>query len=446
MGESAVLNRIMVRKLFGSRTYDIDLNEFYPTVLTGANGTGKSTILRLVNAVSNGDLRTLLTAPVDQLVLNFNRMPPFILTKHPKKVTIESGANIHELPALPSLKDTPDRIWGAVNYVLDRKFSGAKPGRNVEHILMNYYEESGLPYDQYREILRALSKFDLGAFEFPDWFAELRTSFPVLFITDQRLVVEPSRMGKKYAGSNDIKNSRLAVEAASNHISSAMQRADSDYARASQTQDRRFPRDVLHAMREKRAVTDSQLARLIEQVDNRRSALLQVGLLDMDSSFEPILEVDSLANAEVRPVIATFLRSSLRKLQVLEDISRRLQAFKSFLDSRFSAKKMEFNRGEGFHFRLPSGAVIQPAQLSSGEQQMLVLAYEILFKAEPGTLVIIDEPEISLHVLWQDALIDNLNKMGGPSNLQFLMATHSPTILASHPETERSLDEGQQDA
>jgi len=39
--------------------------------------------------------------------------------------------------------------------------------------------------------------------------------------------------------------------------------------------------------------------------------------------------------------------------------------------------------------------------LSSGEQQEVVMLYELLFCVQPGTLVLIDEPELSLHVVWQ---------------------------------------------
>ena len=84
--------------------------------------------------------------------------------------------------------------------------------------------------------------------------------------------------------------------------------------------------------------------------------------------------------------------------------------------------------------------LLRPAQLSSGEQQLVVLAYEIIFRTERETLVIIDEPEISLHIMWQDSLISDLQRIGKPSQLQFLMATHSPAILAANPELERPLD------
>jgi predicted ATP-binding protein involved in virulence len=71
---------------------------------------------------------------------------------------------------------------------------------------------------------------------------------------------------------------------------------------------------------------------------------------------------------------------------------------------------------------------------------MMVLGYELIFRAKNGTLVIVDEPELSLHILWQDLLIDTLTQMGVPNDLQFLLATHSPSVLAKHPELERSLD------
>jgi ABC-type glutathione transport system ATPase component len=85
---------------------------------------------------------------------------------------------------------------------------------------------------------------------------------------------------------------------------------------------------------------------------------------------------------------------------------------------------------------LPNGFVVEvetdremqqmvgPSQLSSGEQQILVLAYEVLFRPEPETLVLIDEPELSLHVLRQDSFVDDLTRMGSARNLQFMLATH----------------------
>jgi predicted ATPase len=63
-----------------------------------------------------------------------------------------------------------------------------------------------------------------------------------------------------------------------------------------------------------------------------------------------------------------------------------------------------------------------------------------LFEAEPSTLMLIDEPELSLHVLWQANLVEDLMEMGRASNLTFLLASHSPSLIGDREELIRSLD------
>lgn len=49
--------------------------------------------------------------------------------------------------------------------------------------------------------------------------------------------------------------------------------------------------------------------------------------------------------------------------------------------------------------------------LSSGEQQELVLLYDLIFKGEKETVILIDEPEISLNVSWQRDFLDDMKKL-----------------------------------
>ncbi len=72
---------------------------------------------------------------------------------------------------------------------------------------------------------------------------------------------------------------------------------------------------------------------------------------------------------------------------------------------------------------------LTPTQLSSGEQHELVLFYELLFRLKPDSLVLIDEPEISLHPDWQLQFLDDLKKIIELSPFDALVATHSPLII-----------------
>ena len=68
-------------------------------------------------------------------------------------------------------------------------------------------------------------------------------------------------------------------------------------------------------------------------------------------------------------------------------------------------------------------------QLSSGEQHEVVLLYELIFNVKPDILVLIDEPEISLHITWQKEFLNDLLRIIKIQNIQVLIATHSPSII-----------------
>ncbi len=63
--------------------------------------------------------------------------------------------------------------------------------------------------------------------------------------------------------------------------------------------------------------------------------------------------------------------------------------------------------------------------LSSGEKQIVLLLVEILRRIVPGSVILIDEPEISLHPAWQRGLVVALDKIIEQYDAQVIMATHS---------------------
>lgn len=68
--------------------------------------------------------------------------------------------------------------------------------------------------------------------------------------------------------------------------------------------------------------------------------------------------------------------------------------------------------------------------LSSGEQHELVILYELLFRTSDNSLILIDEPELSQHVAWQEKFVNDLEEMAEISHFRAILATHSPEIIA----------------
>lgn len=65
--------------------------------------------------------------------------------------------------------------------------------------------------------------------------------------------------------------------------------------------------------------------------------------------------------------------------------------------------------------------------LSSGEKQLLIIFLSILIEGKKPFILLMDEPETSLHVEWQSKLIENIKKLN--SNIQVIIATHNPLIM-----------------
>ena len=72
---------------------------------------------------------------------------------------------------------------------------------------------------------------------------------------------------------------------------------------------------------------------------------------------------------------------------------------------------------------------IQLDQLSSGEKQILLILTTVFLQEEKPNILLMDEPEISLHINWQDHLIELIRKLN--PNCQLILTTHSPNIFAN---------------
>ncbi len=126
-----------------------------------------------------------------------------------------------------------------------------------------------------------------------------------------------------------------------------------------------------------------------------------------------------------------YVKDSEEKLTVLECLSEKIKLLLKIINSKFQGKELRIDEKKGFII-IGKGGEIDPALLSSGEQHELVMFYDLIFKVEPNTLVMIDEPELSLHVTWQNKFIDELKEIVAHSKFDVLIATHSPTIVGQN--------------
>lgn len=116
-----------------------------------------------------------------------------------------------------------------------------------------------------------------------------------------------------------------------------------------------------------------------------------------------------------------------------EGIQKYLSSVNEFLDGKSLVFKQEVRtpkRRQSVQIQFNDGSFMDGLRaLSSGERQIMTLVYAATHMSQQE-LVLIDEPEISLHVDWQRMLIKRMTEQMGER--QIIACTHSPVIGADH--------------
>ena len=82
-------------------------------------------------------------------------------------------------------------------------------------------------------------------------------------------------------------------------------------------------------------------------------------------------------------------------------------------------------------FKNSSGATFDIESLSTGEKTLLSKVLYLYFKDYKNEVILIDEPELSLHPSWQNKVLKIYKNFAKLNNCQVIIATHSPHIIAS---------------
>lgn len=146
---------------------------------------------------------------------------------------------------------------------------------------------------------------------------------------------------------------------------------------------------------------------------------------------------------KVRKLLKEFEKFEAQSIKEMSQIQDYIDVLNHFL--RDSAKKILFKEDTSeltFSTLDKNGKVITEYKdinyLSSGEQQILILFSYIAFNSKDGKIFIIDEPELSLHIKWQEDFLEKLDKIT-PKSTQLILATHSPILAGKRKDKAKVL-------
>jgi predicted ATPase len=253
----------------------------------------------------------------------------------------------------------------------------------------------------------------------------------------------PSRRGPAAGAIVEVAKSATAV----------LRNAKLKYLADSRGDEQTFANRAVDALNN-RLTEDSQslesVAQHVRQLERLYERLGELGVIaPLTSQAVDVMSRLKGANDAAVPVILLYWGDVVRRLRRLKNRVRSLELYRDVVNSLLEGKEIRFrgdcdegeNEGQGLEVHVGDHA-IPLDRLSDGEQHLLVIFGELLFGrlAQPRGLLLLDEPENSLHPEWQAALGTTLGRLAANSRRRVLVATHSPIIIGDSWEREISLD------
>jgi predicted ATP-binding protein involved in virulence len=452
------ISEISVKGLFGIFDHVIPTNmDDRITIIHGPNGFGKTAILRLIDGLFNSRYRELRTIPFKEFGVRLDNGKTLRVRKVPADVALfplfaKSGLDPRTATgnAAEITLTYGSGREDAVEFVIQRVGKDGEfisPTSTFEDLVPGLHRLSPGSWRlaATNEILRSedvldrfgddLSVRQSGIIAEPNWIRAIKNDIRVQFIQTQRLLNLSSRAhpydqaaASKVSAwvSGDSISSAAVVNQCSADLAKAIQSKVGEYAAFSQSLDRTFPARLLRELPAKH-LTVEFLSTQLSELENKRNRLAAAGLLGR----EPGTDFTLAPGVEecTKEVLSVYVRDVQEKLSIFDEIAAKIDLFKGIINNRFKYKEMDISRDEGIRFTTYNGDPLPPTALSSGEQHELVLLYEFLFKTGHNSLILMDEPEISRHVAWQEQFLQDLQQITNLASFDVLIATHSPQII-----------------
>jgi len=423
------IKRLVLVNLFQTFTHDVIFNESGITIITAPNGYGKTVFLKVIDAIFNRQLSYLYELDFSDLLLETScgdiRIEKTIgktgaqLDVHLENTNVSFKVNARSFVRSERLISRIDGYVPFLNRVGPQEWLDERTDEiySVEQVLLKFSEY--------------LPREDISIF--PEEFLSFTDSLDTYFIQDQRL-------SQSYPAYRHPRRRApvKTIEKYANELKEIIDASSLNSSRVSQQLDSTFPVRLLDK-KDIQLMNIEEIKNMLFDLQKRRSELSNLGLLSSEQQVPQMASLETI-EASDQKVLTLYVQDTLKKLNSYDDIYKKIDLFSRILnEKRLTFKKVQINSEEGFYFETKTGNRLKLNQLSSGEQHQVVLLFELIFKAGKNTFVLIDEPEISLHIAWQKEFLSDLNEIISLHNYNVVIATHSPQIINSNWELTKDL-------
>ena len=414
--------------LFGRFNYNITFNNDV-TIITGPNGYGKSTILRMIGAINRGinginffinlrfdefefmkietNEKIRIIKKDDKLLINNQELDLDFYKELILSVLREERFYLKRLDDNTVYDRRKEKVYRIEEYILENFSENELAGKSDDFLLnmeLRYSISKRFKDKELNKNLKAIREIDN--------YRKIISN--IYYIKEQRLIItEEKRRKEDMEFINQLPSKLKAIiNEVSNNYSDVANKLDSSYP------DRLFSTQS--------GITNEEYEVEMEKMKEKLEKIKKFDISDIQISKNITFK------KEHAKALRIYVDDFKEKYKVYEEFIEKLELFTDIINSRLSFKNIKISRENGIAVIDDSNNEIELKKLSSGEQQEVVLFFKLIFDVQPNELLLIDEPEISLHILWQKKFMDDLLKIIKFKKINVIVATHSPQIISNH--------------
>lgn len=428
---------LAVHKLYGCFDYTVQFNDDV-TFLYGMNGCGKTTILNITEAIITGQLYKLFDYKFDTIKLKYEkngseknaREIAIVLQKDSMKIFFNHENFVLKFVDFSDELHSPDRSSREIAQIYFNRYpflESIKRTFNYVYLPLNRAAASYDDDDGYYIMrrYRSISSFDSDAkFNFGTRDLSMLQIESLIHINYTRINSAISKINDDFR--NSILKSLLEIDRVCDVdtvIKSIIEKRNSvPSLRQTQSAYLKMLKDLNLLSSEEEDHYNQFFTNFIKEFSEYQRKNFNGFPFDLILKFQEISKIDDLLT------IAESMEN--KKALARKPIETFLTTINSFIGNSEDEKTIKIDSmGQVYFTTKYSKDHISIQCLSSGEKQLLTFFSNLIFNVKNNSsgIFVVDEPELSLHLLWQKDFVDKTLEIN--KNIQLIFATHAPEIV-----------------
>lgn len=417
------VERILIEGLYDTYNYDITFKEDGVTLITGPNGFGKTTILKIIKNSLEQNFMYFYGLLFRRIILYFDK------GEHGTRLELEKNKAIKRRGDF-SDETNESELHIKFYYYANNKHTNESLCINSDFITKSLYRK--FPEKEVENYsTQDLSQIDNRIMQSFNYFQLFLNDQKCLFVQEQRIFLDTlkdSENKERYTIRLHKENEKkYTISKLADDLKFRYFLEKSRYTDTSQRIDSSFVKRLLgnNSPVHERNEYLLKINNLKEIIDNYQ----RFGLISNYEKDNIVSQYDD----KFGTVLSLYIDDMFEKIAVYKRFYDQLSAFYQFVNGKgLSNKSMFLDESKGISFRSDSERNIPLEKLSSGEQNLIILYYRLVFETKPNTLLLIDEPENSIHVEWLEKMLEDYFAISRDLKCQMIIATHSPTFIGDN--------------